>query len=55
MAKTRLARQPVAGAAFACSDGRTVESDYLPVFADSQYRGALWLLRHTASNESHVL
>jgi PAS domain S-box-containing protein len=55
MAKTRLARQPVAGAAFACSDGRTVESDYLPVFADSQYRGALWLLRPTLASEDHVL
>jgi PAS domain S-box-containing protein len=45
MRKYRADRQPVAGVLFACADGRTIESDYRPVFVGGQYRGDLWLLR----------
>ncbi len=45
MKKNRLGRQPVTGVQFSFTDGRAVECDYLPVFADGQYRGGLWLLR----------
>jgi PAS domain S-box-containing protein len=40
----KAARQPVAGMQFACADGRTIESDYRPVFVGGQYRGDLWLV-----------
>jgi PAS domain S-box-containing protein len=51
MSECRLARQPVTGVRFGCSDGRTVEGDYWPVFASGQYLGGLWLLRRTPARE----
>jgi PAS domain S-box-containing protein len=48
--KYHLARQRVAGARLACSDGRTVECDYWPVFVSGHYRGDLWLLRDVSAD-----
>jgi PAS domain S-box-containing protein len=50
IAKYHLARQRVAGARLACSDGRTVECDYWPVFVSGHYRGDLWLLRDVSAD-----
>lgn len=36
-------RRPVEGEQFSCADGRTIEGDYWPVFAEGEYRGDLWL------------
>ena len=37
------ARQPVAAAQMAATDGRTLEGDYWPVVVGGRYRGDLWL------------
>ena len=44
MAGRHTARQRAEGLRFACSDGRTMECDYWPVFAGGEYRGGLVLL-----------
>ena len=44
MAGRHTARQRAEGLRFACSDGRTMECDYWPVFAEGEYRGGLVLL-----------
>ena len=36
-------RRPTEGEQFSCADGRTIEGDYWPVFAEGEYRGDLWL------------
>jgi PAS domain S-box-containing protein len=37
------ARRPASGEQMPCTDGRTLEGDYWPVFVDGHYRGDLWL------------
>ena len=44
MAVRHSARKRAEGLRFACSDGRTMECDYWPVFAGGEYRGGLVLL-----------
>jgi len=41
---TLRAAKPSSGEQIATADGRTIESDYWPVFVDGRYRGAIWLL-----------
>ncbi len=36
-------RRPAEGEQFSCADGRAIEGDYWPVFAEGDYRGDLWL------------
>ena len=42
-ARLHEGRRPVEGEQFSCADGRTIEGDYWPVFAEGEYRGDLWL------------
>jgi PAS domain S-box-containing protein len=44
-AELTASRQPAAGQQFACSDGRTIEAGYWPIFAEGEDRGDLWLFR----------
>jgi PAS domain S-box-containing protein len=43
MGELSAGRRPVEGQQFSCRDGRTIETDYWPVFAGQEYRGDLWL------------
>ncbi|XGV97109.1 MAG: PAS domain S-box protein [Leptolyngbya sp. BL-A-14] len=38
-------QQPVVGEEIALADGRILERDYVPIFADAEYRGHLWQYR----------
>src|SRR5450755_4362613 len=43
MSRLHEGRRPAEGEQFSCADGRTIEGDYWPVFAEGEYRGDLWL------------
>jgi PAS domain S-box-containing protein len=43
MSRLHEGRRPVEGEQFSGADGRTIEGDYWPVFAEGEYRGDLWL------------